>query len=125
MKLRKNLAGIVLMGALALSGCGEEASIKSAPKIETIGVLPLSVEQGTSYAGDSISTVIDVDGEKVLAQTDQYNQTYKYTDAAALIRSEMNDGDMEEISIVGSYGKGKKFRIHSVTVNGYTVDFQR
>ena len=41
-------------------------------------------------------------------------------DAAALIESEMNDGDNEEIKLRGYY-EGKRFRATSILVNGHMV----
>lgn len=113
------------MGALALSGCEKEESAKKPYEnsYEKIRGIPLSV--GVSYGPfndrSDIATVIEIEGKKVLGYA-RSRKGDKIAEAAALIQSEINDGDDEPIELTGSYNEDK-FSIDSIRANGYVVNF--
>lgn len=110
-----------LVAALSI-GCGSSQN-NSQPTYQTIKGRPLSVAIEQDHGGGHFSTVVDIDGKKVLCL---FNSDVSIgcvaSEAEALIQSEINDGDDESIELTGTY-EGNKFNINSVTANGYTVDF--
>lgn len=135
--MSKSLASLVLVGlsTLGSSNNGHRISYNlTVPPVTTIKGIPLSVQQNGDFGkrGEqmfNLATVLDVDGKKVLASG--YNSTtlafnghpsLRVLEAAALIQSEMNDGDNEPIELTGEYS-GNRFNIQSVTANGYRINF--
>jgi hypothetical protein len=129
----KTLCAIVASAAL-LVGCGHYSdTLKSAypeqinqqDKVAAQNTLrgkPISVAYDFGGYGNSaeIATVIDVSGQQVLAYGRLSDKNS--IEAAALIQSEMNDGDNEPIELVGKY-EGARFVIESLKANNYQIDF--
>ncbi len=117
MKLyKKIIAGTLIVGTL-VSCRGKNKSNK--PSVETIIGEPMSVQvAGGTHSSRSLSTVIKTEDEKyVLCNAGPYHIS-RLTDAAALIESEMRDGDSEPVKITG-YWDGNRFKMSSVSANGH------
>ena len=121
---QKVLASGIMLGSLI--GCNPNAT-KEIPLEEKISGTPLSVSSSTGHGGHSLSIIINPYDEKfgtnnLLCNT---NIGYKvnFTDANALIQSEINDGDNDPIELEG-YLNNKIFKIKKVHLNGYTISFQ-
>lgn len=129
MKLYEKALGVGAL-VIALAGCGGHTQEKTAQnyKSETaveISVVPKGVaarDYGTGMS--ALSLVGQKDKEFIVA----YNNinSCKCSQIEALIESEMNDGDNEEIILKGSYIKDNlgqsMFNFNYIKVNGYKFD---
>ena len=129
MKLyQKIIAGGMLLGALA--GCDGKNDSTNKPLEETLRGEPISVQvAGGTHGEQSISTVIRLnDGKYQLCSSGEgFSQHYnlqELTDAAAIIESEMRDGDSEPVEIRGYRTEGNRFRMKSVSANGYSINVE-
>ncbi len=127
--MKKAAIGTTIVGTL--TGCflmkKEELEKESKINLTKLVGIPLSVSLfETRFGPTSISTVLDANGKKVLAYI-PYGarvRSQKFVDSAALIQSEINDGDKEPIELSGRY-VDNKFEIYSLKANGYGVKFPR
>ena len=112
----------MILGALA--GCDGKNDSVNKPLEETVKGIPLSVQVvGGTHSVHELSTVLqDSEGKYILANGGHYPLS-DVTDGAALIESEMNDGDNESVELRG-YRNGNRFKINSISSNGYTVDLK-
>lgn len=88
----------------------------------TLRGYPISCETnaGQGYSG-LIAVVKNEEGKYILCKGMQrMREDLPVLETAALIKSEMNDGDKETIEFRGIY-RGDKFEIWSVSANGYTL----
>ena len=104
-----------------------EDVVKFIPKSnleEKLSGIPLSVETIGDAYGAGFSTIIDTgEGKYILCNANRIRKEARYTiltEAAALIESEMNDGDFEPIDVKG-YWEGNRFNINNVSANGYSL----
>lgn len=105
---------------------GTNARSKLEENIEISG-RPLSVEgMQNGHGGDSyVSVVMDSNGRKVLSGHQGFLYPNCLTEACALIRSEIDDGDREEIRVIGRYDDNGIFKMSRIErVNGYDINFQ-
>jgi len=84
--------------------------------------ISLQISSGDTYS--TFSTIIKDDKGKYILCKGPHLPT---SEAAALIESEMNDGDNEPIELRGIYIKEREinkkiFKINSVSANGYKID---
>lgn len=142
MKIKKYFTKTTLAGgllALAIAGCGPSPNRNVANKnLETVAQtetqqtqqfrkiegLPLSAVLKSSYnGGDWVYAVVrDANGKNILA----YAGGGGSGRAAALIQSEISDGDKETIEIIGKpdYPDPNEFAIYRLKANGLTIDFK-
>lgn len=107
------------IAALGFTACSPVA--KQEQKIETLWGKPISVQVIGGHGYGYLSTVVENEkGEYVLCRTGHNWSMPKLSDLAALIDSEIKDGDDEFITIKGKYN-GDMFRMESVSANGYTI----
>ncbi len=122
MKLyQKIIAGGMILGALA--GCDGKNNSSNQPLEETVRGQPISVQvAGGANSVRGLSVVVETEkGKYLLCNSSGHYPILGLTDAASLIESEMRDGDTEPIEITG-YRQGKKFKMNTVSANGYTID---
>ncbi len=127
MKIR-NLTSLVLGGALVLSSCDASRVENSAPspQYQILRGKPLSVASGEGWP----YAVFEVQGKKILGEMPEQDTYSPRTASAALLQSEINDGDDDEVEIYGVFLKRDKinrevFSISSLKVQGYRIDFAR
>ncbi len=118
MRKQDLLASLLIAGSALLTGCQEEKPL------ETIVGKPLSVtgQKAGWYPGE-IALVLEVEGKNVLAYHDG---TADYLSAAAIVQSEIDDGDNETVELVGryeNYENANRFRIKSLKANGIYLKF--
>lgn len=120
----KKLLGI---GALVLTSCDVPRVEHSAlsPQYQVLRGKPLSVASGEGWP----YAVFEVQGKKVLGEIPtNMNYTHR-TASAALLQSEINDEDDDEVEIYGVFLKRDRisqdlFSIASLKVQGYRIDFR-
>lgn len=119
--IRKTLCALV---AGTILGCSGGASKGNEPKYETITGLPISVGEFYDHGYGSIATVIvGAEGKIILAEYGGRLNTKTAARAQALIQSEINDGDNDEIELYGYYQADGTFKMQSLEANGYKVEF--
>ncbi len=113
----------------------EQETKPKLPQLEELVGQPLSVNMYPSqYMGNShLSATIRTENKKIVlcnlesTRVDGYGRVFwsaqKLTDATALIQSEINDEDSENIKLRGFYfGNPRKFHVTSITANSYTLE---
>lgn len=129
--MNKTICAVVASIAIGFGGCGwksQPTNQNIQQTYQTIQGKPISVDTEIyQHTKGSISTVLEVDGKKVLCSysTNGWTNIYSLTlsNANALIQSEINDGDDELIELTGQY-IGNEFKISSLKANGYVVSFR-
>lgn len=120
-----------LIAALAIGCQGGTVSntnkIINSTNVQTIRGKPISVSETYGQSTGTVATVLDVEGNKVLAhvsldQNSGGNRITTVAQATALIQSEINDGDDDLVELTGKYVDGV-FQMSSLSANGYKVDF--
>lgn len=131
--INKSICAVVA-ATLAIGGyvAGNQRGYQSAENVyaqpQTITGKPLGAEK--SYSLDNnlgygiFTTMLDVNGKKVLC-TGGSNRSADLTEAVTLVQSEMNDEDDEFVELTGKYTADGRFRVISLTSNGYTVEFNK
>ena len=125
-KLLRTLGALVL----ALSGCSGKKLNKPQEELTTLVGEPVSIESDGGRLSSSLSVIVKTeDGKYILCN--KMGSIRTLTNAAAVIRSEMNDGDNEPVVLKGKYDVleimnsdevFKRFKIYSVSANGFTID---
>ena len=120
---KKIITGALIIGSLA--GCRNTSDSNSnLPHKEEVTGIPLSVQIiGGAYT-QGFSTVIEIKEGTYLLCTLPKEHGIGLTEAAALIKSEMNDGDNEPIILTG-YRNADRFNILSISANGYTINLEK
>ena len=117
------LARLGLAGILAVAGavgCDNSSRVQPA-EYETIRGRPLSVASASKEYGADLTTIIDYVGKKIIDNLSSSHSNI--AKAQALIQSEINDGDDEDIEIMGRYNKfSEEFYISSLKANGHTLE---
>tara|TARA_Y100000310_G_C20425207_1_gene688715 strand:- start:258 stop:635 length:378 start_codon:yes stop_codon:yes gene_type:complete len=125
MKIPRPLTAIVAAGIIALAGCGNNSAAPN-PDIEKINGVPLSVANDSSISHYLVSTVLDVDGNRIVAYTEN-NSLIDSMLASALIRAEINDNDNDSIELRGYYHKDNNgndvFRFSSATIDNRFIAY--
>lgn len=125
----KSICALVVAVALGMAGCGNNAAdkpkyqpISGQPVYETISGQPISLD----HSDYGIAAVIDCNAKKILAYNgdSRTDNELKYVKAAALIESEISDGDKEAIELSGYYDDKGEFYFSRVKANGYQIDFK-
>ena len=123
---------ILSLGLLAVvTASGYDSSVYADNNADNkemeISGLPLSVK--TAVAGTStgmagyMSTVVRVDGDNIIAKLYKEGDVSYVVDAAALIQSEIDDGDKEKIRLEGYYNADQMFVIKSLEANNVKMYF--
>lgn len=119
--------GIVLGLTALVAGCSSYTVHEKQDKATTISGVPVSVSFNPAY--DHVSTVVSTGNEMILCEGivreggDGRSKTSR--NLIALVQSEINDGDNEEIKLKGYYGEdyGKKaFDFNELDVQGYHIN---
>ena len=129
--MKNTICTLVAAAMIGLSGCSgnNEASgnNESTPKevthppFEYLVGKPISVETDSFRCLNTISVVIQKETEEyVLASCSKNYMNGYYTDAHAIIKSEINDGDNQYIEMKGKYSNGR-FTIYEVSANDLTA----
>lgn len=118
-----NLQKILGIGAcvagIGITGCFDEekpiqyTTVKGKP-------LAVSVVEG-HYGYGTIACVVEADNKKILASAGNY-LSYLRARAAALIQSEINDGDNDLVTLIGE-SRGDLLYLKSIEANGYKIEF--
>lgn len=121
------LQKILGIGALTfLIGCSAKPQNNNPPQYQTLSGKPISVAESYSHYYGSLSTVIEVEGTKVLATVysagNEPNNLKNISEGVALIQSEISDGDNDLITLKGYFSEGR-FNVKSLNANGYQIDF--
>ena len=136
MRFKKSLTTLLMGASLAFGGCDNSSSnsATSQPSYKTISGKPLSVAVAYGSLNGSLSTVIENNTGKILAFVPDYfgsSTRENCSKAEALIQSEINDKDNEDIELTGRYETNTSvselkpvFIITTVKANGYTIDFR-
>ena len=125
MGIKKTLYALVTIATIGLAGCSEK-SVEEIQKDITIFGKPISVvytpNTYSEYGG--FTGVFEVNGKPLLAykQWKSNKEGFPNAKAAALIQSEMNDGDDELVNLTGQY-RGDQFELSSIEANGYKINF--
>ena len=116
----------LLIGGLIaiLNGCNGDTNTSRTPRTLTLRGKPLSVSMAYGRYWGSLATVLEVDGKEVLASVGSRSGPGELVRAAALIQSEISDGDNEKVELIGKYYREDKFSIYMVRANGHTIDFR-
>jgi len=130
MLMIKSLCALV-MAAAVVSGC--EKRDLNIPEEVVLSGKPLSVGKRTAsniYDSAQLSIVLeDESGNKVFGKSYDFTQYQapiarwlddQVVDGYTIVQSEINDGDTEQISLLGIYQDGN-FIFREVTANGHTV----
>ncbi len=123
---QKIIASGIILGTL--TGCDNS---ENKPLEETLRGEPISVQVAGGSSGEqSISTVIRLNnGNYELCGAGEgfapYYNLQALTDAAAMIESEMRDGDSEPVEIKGYRVEGNRFKMKSVSANGFIVNIYK
>lgn len=114
--------------AVVLSGCDESISVPEV-KIVSLEGNPLSAKAVSGYSSTTyraLSIVIEVEGNILLCYSWDDASALAYASAAALVESEILDGDEEIVEVTGYYKDAfgsKILYLQRVRANGYTIDF--
>jgi len=127
MKLR-NLLAITTLGLAGLVGSCQNIKIESnQPQVEYSSSMKgevISLETvGKSGFSDNVALSLILKneaGQYILAHK-SFQDSLKLTDVAAIIRSEMNDGDNESIELRGIETYENAITFKEVKANGYTI----
>lgn len=128
MTLRKTLCALVAAAVIELAGCSEKQETQK--DIKLFGK-PVSVAYAidTEHAYGAFAAVFNVEGKMLLAYKIGSNiqpTGHSPVIAAALLQSEIDDGDNELVKLTGQYVftglyKGDDFELSSIEANGYTI----
>ena len=124
--LKENIAKETYQ-TVTLDQLKEKSSTYEGQRVEVKGY-PLSVshtyeKEDYGNGGSELAIVIENNQKILLASTDKgYN--LEVTEAEALVRSEIDDGDYEKITIKGKYIENKLF-IEEITANNHTLYFKK
>lgn len=120
----KTLCALVAATTLVFSSCARNDAEKQKDEYLTISGIPMGLGESYARTSGSLAVVLKVPNQSqpVLAYTYISLDCRTSAEAQALIQSEINDGDEEEIELFGKYD-GKKFQIKRLKANGLEVDF--
>ena len=134
-RLTRTIGALGLAGMI--TGCDSYYSdntppIVALPPLETISGRPVGVANYVSRMSSGCTLALNSRGNTILAEVDDFHydenlrQVVGGTPISALVQSEMNDGDNEDISLTGHYVRngnlGRIFCVHNIRANGYTFD---
>ena len=133
MDFKKSLCAVAAAASIGLlaDGCEislslghNEKSYEEKPKNVSVYAKPVSVAYSPyTYEPGAFAGVFEVDGKLLLAYQSNINgSSLKYIKAAALVQSEINDGDDELVKLTGQYKKDE-LELSSIEANGYKIDF--
>lgn len=129
--VKKTLCALLATSTIGLLGCVENIA-EGKPKDITISGKPISVAYTSNTYSEygAFAGVFEVDGKLLLAYRSRTGEKFASNQdeslpnakAAAVVQSEMNDGDNELVSLTGQYRKNQ-FELSSIEANGYKIDF--
>ena len=122
----KSISRALGIGTLVLaisSVCACPTAEKQERLIETLVGQPISVHViGGDKSADLSAVVRNEDGKYILCHAKD-NRCYlrNLVHAAAIIESEIRDGDNESVEMKGVYNDDHIFEMYSVSANSYTI----
>lgn len=127
MQLKTTLCALVTAATVQLVGCSDRSAEKVQRDITIYGK-PISVAYfPRHFAG--FTGVFEVDGKYLFVFNSISNQSereylfdFEIAKAAAVVQSEINDGDSELVKLTGQ-NRGNEFELSSIEANGYRIDF--
>ncbi len=133
MTIKNTLCALVAAATIGLAGCNE-CDKRPVEKIQgdiTIFGKPLSVAYlpNTHSEHGSFAAIFNVKGKILLTYVEENNlpKAFSYAKASALIQSEINDEDDEDVKLTGQYkgtGFDYEFKLSSIEANGYEVNLK-
>jgi len=127
--IKKTLCVLVAAATIGLVGCDQKSANEIQRDLEikkeiTISGKPISVAYTPSTKTEygTFAAVFEIDGKFLLAYRRETDRIIPYAEAAAVVQSEMNDGDNEPVNLIGHY-QGNRFELSSIEANGYKIDF--
>jgi hypothetical protein len=113
MRFKNSLATLLAASTLAFSGCSKDPESPQ-PLYETVSARPITVKSAAGHAHGYLAMVLEMKGKKVVAIS-KWTPLDRLAKADALVQSEIDDGDQEEIYVSG-WMNGETFETNRVGV---------
>ncbi len=112
-----------LAGGVLVGGCSDPSPVDNSELYERLEGVPLSVEVFSARFNPELATVLETEGGKILCQGLSYCMDRgNVAAAAAVIGSEVADGDDEAVIIYRLKNNDQSCKIRSIRANGIEVD---